>query len=108
MARFSGESFLVVMPDAGPRAATKTAELIRQSIQKTTFLRNEDEIYLTATGAVTEVTPEETITDLLERLEEALRQAKRSGPNVSFFHDGKAAQPVESPNLGAKEREISI
>ena len=108
VARFGGGSFLVVMPDVGPRAATKTAELIRQSIKKTTFLRDEDEICLTATGAVTEVTPEDDVPGLLERLEKTLRQAKQSGPNRSFFHDGSVCEPVESPNLGAKEREIGI
>ncbi len=106
--RFAGQRFLVMMLDAGPRAATKSAELIRQSVEKFTFRHGDEEIGVTMTAAITEVTPEDTHEALFARLEKALWRAKQAGPNHAVFHDGQQADLIESPNLGATSLEISI
>jgi len=106
--RFAGQQFLVVMLDIGPRTATKNAELIRQSIEKIVFKGNGKEINVTVAGGITEIKPEDTRKDVLERLQKTLRDAKQAGPNQSFFHDGEEAELVESPNLGAQYVELQI
>ncbi|MCS7303605.1 MAG: diguanylate cyclase [Thermoguttaceae bacterium] len=106
--RFAGECFLVMMPDVGPRAAIKHAELLRQTLEKMTFRTGEESFRLTLTGAVVEVRPEDSDEQVLRRLQETLREAKRTGRNRIFFHNGRQAEPVEAPNLGAQECEIIL
>jgi diguanylate cyclase len=106
--RFTGESFLVMMPDVGPRAAMKHAELLRQKLEKMVFRTGEETFRLTATGAVVEVRPEDTDEQVIHRLQETLREAKRAGRNHIFFHNGRQPEPVEAPNLGAQETEIIL
>ncbi len=108
VARFAGESFLVMMVDVGPRAATKNAEQLRQSVEKLVFRHGEERTRLTLTAAVTEVQPGESDHDVLVRVTDTLRQARRAGRNLTFFHDGTKAEAVEAPRLGAKEAEILI
>ncbi|MCR4413659.1 MAG: diguanylate cyclase [Thermoguttaceae bacterium] len=107
-ARYAGQRFFLMTLDVGPRAATKTVELVRQSIARTTFRHGEAGIQLTACAALTEVTPADTPETVFQRLEQTLQQAKQSGPNRSFFHNGRTAEPIEAPNLGAEFREIDV
>ena len=101
------------MLDIGPRTAIKNAETIRQSIEKIVFHATgqnqaEELIRLTVGGGITEVAPRDTLEGLLERLEKTLQQAKKTGPNQSFSHDGKQSELVESPSFGIEEIEITI
>jgi diguanylate cyclase (GGDEF)-like protein len=107
-ARFTGQRFFVMMCDMGPRAAAKKIELIRQGIEKAVFLRDTEEIRLTACGALTEVKPDDTEHSVFERLGEAVRHAKHAGPNQMFVDDGKTLERIESPNLGAKYTEFEV
>jgi len=106
--RFAGQQFLVMIVGVDRSAATNKAELIRQSIERFTFLYGDEEIRVTTAGGITEVTPGDTHETLFARLDQALHQAKQAGPNRSFFHDGEKTELVESPNLGAEYVEISI
>lgn len=106
--RFAGQQFLLVIVDVGPRKAVKSAEFIRQSIERITFLSGDHEIRVTAGGGITEVVADDTHEALFTRLEQALRGAKEAGPNRSFLHDGRKAELVESPSLGAEYVEIPI
>jgi len=107
-ARYAGQRLFVAMLDAGPHAATKHAETIRQSIAQISFLHGEETIRLTARVAVTEVQPEDAPPAVFRRLEEALAAARQSGPNSGFFHDGRKAARVESPSFGAKPIDIAV
>ena len=107
-ARFTGQRFLVMILDAGPRGAVRNIELLRQTIGRITFQRADAEIRVTASAGITEVTPQDTHQAVFERLEKALRQAKDAGRNRSFVHSGKEIEAVESPNLGAKYKEIRL
>jgi diguanylate cyclase len=106
--RFTGGSFLVVMLDAGPRAAAKKAALLRQLIEKLTFLNGDVRIRLTVSGGVTEFLPDDADDAPVKRLIEAFHEAKRAGPNRLFLHDGTAPILLESPDLGAEENEIAL
>jgi diguanylate cyclase (GGDEF)-like protein len=105
---YAGQRFLVVMTDIGPRTAITNAERIRQAIEKITFKKDNENIRLTVSGGVTEITPEDTVEAVFERVEHALGQAKQAGPNCSFFHNGKEPERIEPPNLGADEVEIGL
>lgn len=106
--RFAGEKFLVVFVDVGPRAAIKTAELIRQTLDKVVFFTSDARIPLTTSSGIIEITPTETHETFLERLETTLKQAKQAGGNRASFHDGRECELVESPSFGPKYQEIRI
>ncbi len=106
--RFGGQRFLVVLSDVGPRAAIKTAELIRQTIERATFNHGGEKFQVTATAGIIDVAPAETHESFLAKLEATLNHARRSGANSASFHDGREPEPVESPNLGADFSEINV
>ncbi len=110
VARYAGQRFIVIMLDAGPRQATKLAETIRQGIEHLVFLRNSEEIRLTACSGVTEIRPDDGYVDVFNRLEAAVQHAKRSGPNRCSQNSSldMGATAVESPNFGIKDIEIVI
>jgi diguanylate cyclase (GGDEF)-like protein len=108
LCRFTGDSFLVVMLDVGPRAASKNAAQLRQLIENITFVSGEERIRLTVAGGVTEIQPEDTSDAPVNRLIEALREAKRAGSNSLFFHDGTAPVPLDLPHHEVEETEIAV
>ena len=106
--RYAGQRFLLVLSDAGPRAAIKTAEMIRQTLQRTTFIHQAGRIHVTATAGIVEVTPGDTCQSVLDRLEATLKHARRAGRNRASFHNGREPESVESPSFGAEYREIKV
>ena len=108
VARYAGQQLLVIMMDIGPRAATKQAELIRQSIEKIVFVSEGQEIAITMSLGLTEISPDDSVEVLFEHLEKSLKLAKKSGRNCGIFHDGTEMEPIESPNLGAEETRIEM
>lgn len=107
-ARYAGQRFFAMLVDTGPRAATKTVELVRQSLARVTFRHQGQEIRVTVCAGLTEVAADDAPEDVFARLEEALRAAKQAGPNRTFFHNGRQPEPIEAPNLGAEYREIDL
>jgi hypothetical protein len=57
---------------------------------------------------VAEVKKDETFDSLFKRLDEAVAKAKQEGPNTAALHDGRKAELIEPPSLGAEYREIAI
>lgn len=107
--RFAGQRFMVVLLDVGPRTATKTAEMIRQSLETITFINTkQEEIRITVSAGLTEVKPTDTVEGLFERLEETLDEAKCDGANRAFFHDGNERTLVEAPDLSAEPKDIQV
>ena len=111
--RFAGQRFLLMAVDSGPRAAVKTAETLRQTIAKVVFVRGRTRFSLTASGAISEVSPEdETCLDVLERLNRCIAAAKKSGRNCIFGckRNELDAEPerVEAPGFGIEEQEIPL
>ncbi len=107
-ARFAGQRFALVLPDAGPRAATKCVEKLRQSIERITFLCGEEPVRVTASCGVAQAKPGEDLDALWERLDKAVAIAKEEGGNRSRLDNGKEIEPIESPNLGAPYAEIAV
>ncbi len=106
--RFGGQRFVWVAVGVGPRQAVKGFELMRQSIERITFLSGGDEIRVTVRGGITEVADDDTDEAVLGRLQQALAKAKEVGPNRSFLWEGERLQAVDSPSFGADYVEIAI
>jgi len=106
--RFSGQRFLVVLKDVGPRTAARKAEQIRVSIEQTGFAHSTGKIQLTLTGSVTEVGQSDTPESLIERLEKTIHQARLSGPNQSYLHGGEKTKLIELSSLHVEPRTIKV
>ncbi|MBN1909167.1 MAG: GGDEF domain-containing protein [Pirellulales bacterium] len=108
VARFGGDQFFFMPVDVGPRTAIKKIEVLRQKIERTTFLHDDQPICLTFCAGISEIKPDDLVEALLGRLADALKKAKKEGANHSFTHDGREIHRVESPNFGVDEVEIPL
>ena len=90
LARYGGEEFVVVMPNTPVELAASVAERLRKGLEDQPFgIASGAELKITASlGVATTSDPMETAASLLQRADEALYAAKRSGRNrVSLAGD---------------------
>jgi len=108
VARYSGQQFLLLFPDADVRTAVDTVERIRQIVELARFYRGETEIRVTVSAAAVEAAPGDSVEDLIERAETTLHEAKRYGRSRTFLHEGKFPAPVVPPTLSPEPRRIEL
>ncbi|MFC0446256.1 diguanylate cyclase [Pseudidiomarina halophila] len=77
--RFGGDEFLLLLPDQNLQEAEKTAERLRQHLPAIPAGR--ELIQINASFGVVEIAPDESLTDALQRADNALLKAKRNGRN---------------------------
>jgi len=107
-ADLSGQRLLLLFPDIDLRSTINVVERIRQTLEKARLHYASEEIKITASCAVTQVTPEDTADVLYGRLEAAVHEAKRYGRNRTFVHEGKYPTPVAPPTFTLEEKSVSI
>ena len=81
VARWGGEEFLLMLPDASRDDAVATAERIRQHMADTPVEANGRPLEVTCSFGVAEIQPKDAIQTLLKRTDEHLYAAKTSGRN---------------------------
>lgn len=83
LARFGGEEFVILLPDADLKQAMLCAERIRTSVERTQFESGTDEpLRVTLSLGVTQIdTEHDSIQSALARADRALYEAKHSGRN---------------------------
>ena len=79
IARFGGEEFAVVLPDAHLNSASEAAESIRSDVRSSPFLFESLAFQLTVSIGLAEFRPNDTAASLLERADRALYAAKEAG-----------------------------
>lgn len=79
--RWGGEEFLLLLPNNDLSHAADTAERIRESIARRKISVNEHEIGITVSSGVAQYKSGELSTDLINRVDVALYQAKDKGRN---------------------------
>lgn len=104
--RYSGDSFVLLLPDTDARQGANLAEKIRQGLEDTTFSAPEGPLQITVSCGVAGCSAQDTPDLLFARAEATLREAKRYGRNRSFVHEGKYPTPVVPPNLATTSRTI--
>ena len=106
--RFSGEQFLLLFNGGDVRSATTLVEHVRQSIASSLLQFNNEDARITASCAVTEMSPDDTQQSLLDRMNSALEEAKRYGHNRTFLHEGKFPTPVVPPNFSLEDHVLTL
>ena len=81
LARFGGEEFVVLLP-ATPRSdAQQALTRLQRSLSASLFMHDDKEVFVTFSAGVTQWRAGEPLEAALERADEALYEAKRTGKN---------------------------
>ncbi len=105
---FSGDTFLVVIPDVGLHDATTLIEHARQQIQHTRFTKQDQPFQVTVSCGITQTCPGDGTKSLLDRVAASLNEAKRYGHNRTFAHEGNYPTPVMPPSLEVSEKVVEL
>jgi diguanylate cyclase len=81
LARFGGEEFVVLLPGTGVDEAQQALTRLQRSLTEALFLHEGREVFVTFSGGVTAWRTGESLQSALERADEALYEAKRTGKN---------------------------
>ena|ERR1039457_4750655 len=84
-ARWGGEEFLFLLPQTSVEGALAVAQKIHESIAMTEFRASKQGNRTTVSLGVCGFNPEQTVLDCINKANEALLQAKRSGKNRYFL-----------------------
>ncbi len=83
LARFGGEEFVVLLPETPLAEAQQALTRLQRSLTEALFLHERREVFVTFSAGVTTWRAGEALEVALERADEALYEAKRSGKNRS-------------------------
>jgi PleD family two-component response regulator len=108
VARFSGQRFLLTFSELEMAAAASLIETCRQTIASAHFEREDLDIRVTVSCALTAARVDDSPSSVLLRVESALGESKRYGRNRTFRHDGKYPAPVVPPELQLDPLHVAI
>ena len=81
VARFGGEEFVVMLPGVPVDEAQVTLTRLQRTLSASLFMHDGREVFVTFSAGVTQFRPGEALEAALERADEALYEAKRTGKN---------------------------
>jgi diguanylate cyclase len=81
LARFGGEEFVVLLPATPLAEAQQALTRLQRGLSAGLFMHEGKEVFVTFSAGVTAWQPGETLQAALERADEALYEAKRTGKN---------------------------
>lgn len=81
VARFGGEEFVVLLPDTAADEAQQALTRLQRELTASLFMHEGREVFVTFSAGVTAWRPGEALEAALERADEALYEAKRTGKN---------------------------
>ena len=81
VARYGGEEFVVLLPDTPVDEAGQILTRLQRSLSGGLFMHENKQVFVTFSAGVTPYRPGETIEAALERADQALYEAKRTGKN---------------------------
>ena len=81
LARFGGEEFVVLLPGVAVAEAQQVLTRLQRALSEALFLHNGREVFVTFSAGVSGWRCGEALQTTLERADEALYEAKRSGKN---------------------------
>jgi diguanylate cyclase (GGDEF)-like protein len=99
--RWSGDEFLILLPDGDVAAGAALAERIRTVIEQTAWEWEEKEVVLTGTLAVTTWADDEPVDSVAQAIEQAMLDGKQRGRNrvAAASHVRLPSSPA-SPGAG--------
>lgn len=101
--RCTGQRYVVVLADTGPRGANSAAERIRQTIEQCYFEHPFGKIQVTVSAGVSDIRPHDGLATLFDRLQRAIRTAKQAGRNCAALDEGTGPICLMAPQLRIRE-----
>jgi len=80
-ARWSGEEFMILLPETGTESSLPVARKVLESMCMTEFKAHKPGIHITVSIGVCEHNPAQTVQECISRVNQALLQAKKGGKN---------------------------
>jgi diguanylate cyclase (GGDEF)-like protein len=80
-ARWSGEEFLILLPETGTESSLPVAKKVLESICMTEFKANKPGIHITVSIGICEHDPAQKVQECISRVNQALLRAKKAGKN---------------------------
>jgi diguanylate cyclase len=81
VARYGGEEFVVLLPDTPVAEAQQILTRLQRSLTGGLFMHEHKQVFVTFSAGVTAYRPGERIEEALERADQGLYEAKRTGKN---------------------------
>jgi diguanylate cyclase len=81
VARFGGEEFVILLPDSDAAQAQQVLTRLQRELTAALFMHDQKEVFVTFSAGVTALREGEPLEAALERADEALYEAKRTGKN---------------------------
>ncbi|MFZ2988732.1 diguanylate cyclase, partial [Ideonella sp.] len=81
VARFGGEEFVVLLPGTPVEEGQSVLTRLQRQLSASLFMHEDKEVFVTFSAGVTRYRPGESLEEALERSDEALYEAKRTGKN---------------------------
>jgi diguanylate cyclase len=100
VARFGGEELAMVLPDTNVRDAFLPAERSRKSVENGEFEYEGKILSVTVSCGLAQAMPDEPLSGLLKRADEALYAAKAGGRNRGYYHDGQSCRSIVGDVVG--------
>lgn len=93
VARFGGEEFVIVLPEAGLEEAVTIMSRVQRALTRRFFLANNERLLITFSAGVALHDGSESRDAIIARADEALYRAKRAGKNRVFSAQTASGQP---------------
>lgn len=110
VARYGGEEFAILYPGSSEQVAER-AEALRQAIGQAPLKLDGEPFRVTASGGLAEAAGSDSVTQWIERADQALYAAKRQGRNRAFqYRPDGTLHPLGSnvmPGCGERGEEVS-
>jgi diguanylate cyclase (GGDEF)-like protein/PAS domain S-box-containing protein len=95
--RWSGDEFLVVLRNVSVEQLTRIAEKLRFLVERSGFATESGLVAVTTSIGATRVAPDDTLADLLRRVEDLVHRSKHAGGNRVTLDAQPPALPDERP-----------
>lgn len=82
IARFGGEEYVILLPETPLAEGKKLIETLRLVIQACPFHFRGEPVTITFSAGIGQVSPQESLDDAFERIDQALYAAKKAGRNI--------------------------
>jgi diguanylate cyclase len=81
VARYGGEEFVVMLPEASLEQAQEVLTRMQRALTSALFMHGDEQVFVTFSAGLTLYRAGESIEQALDRADEALYEAKRTGKN---------------------------
>lgn len=96
VARYSGDTFAMVLRDTTVHDSLPIAERVRKLIESGQFSHGHHPLRMTASIGIAQMRPDELPSTVMEQATQALCTAQQAGGNLCFRHDGQQCHPVSA------------